>query len=83
MPEFGAHDVAGVGDAHEDAVEPGVDDAIGEGTRGVGGVEQLAVAVGRGECDLACGVDNDVAAGEFFVAVAAVHDLGVVRHEAE
>ena len=83
MPEFGAHDVAGVGDAYKDAIEPGVDDVVGEGARGVGGVEQLAVAVCCGECDLAGGVDDDVAASEFFIAVATVHDLGVVRHEAE
>ena len=63
MPQLGAHDVAGVGDAHEDAVKAGVDDALGKGAGGVGGKEQLAVAVAGGQRDLAGGVDDDVAAG--------------------
>ena len=83
MPDLGAHDVAGVGDAYEDAVEPGVDDAVGEGARGVRGVEQLAIAIGCGKRDLAGGVDDDVAASELFVAVSTVGDLGVVGNEAE
>ena len=79
VPQLGAHDVAGVGDAHEDAVKAGVDDALGKGAGGVGGKEQLAVAVAGGQCDLAGGVDDDVAAGQLLVVVVAVDDLGVVR----
>ena len=79
VPQLGAYDVAGVGDAHEDAVEVGVDDAFGKGAGGVGGKEQLAVAVAGGQRDLAGGVDDDVAAGKLLVVVVAVDDLGVVR----
>ena len=79
VPQLGAHDVAGVGDAHEDAVKAGVDDALGKGAGGVGGKEQLAVAVAGGQRDLAGGVDDDVAAGKLLVVVVAVDDLGVVR----
>ena len=79
MPQLGAHDVAGVGDAHEDAVKAGVDDALGKGAGGVGGKEQLAVAVAGGQRDLAGSVDDDVAAGKLLVVVVAVDDLGVVR----
>ena len=79
VPQLGAHDVAGVGDAHEDAVKAGVDDALGKGAGGVGGKEQLAVAVASGQRDLTGSVDNDVAAGKLLVVVIAVDDLGVVR----
>ena len=79
VPQLGAHDVAGVGDAHEDAVKAGVDDALGKGAGGVGGKEQLAVAVASGQRDLTGSVDNDVAAGQLLVVVVAVDDLGVVR----
>ena len=48
MPQFGAHDVAGVGYAHKDAVEAGVDDTFSKGAGGVGGKEQLTVAVASG-----------------------------------
>ena len=79
VPQLGAHDVAGVGDAHEDAVEAGVDDAFGKGAGGVGGKEQLTVAVTSGQRDLAGSVDDDVAAGQLLVVVVAVDDLGVIR----
>ena len=83
MPELGADHVAGVRDRDEDALKAGIDHALGKGARGIGGKEQLAVAVAGGEGHLAGGVDDDVAARELLVVVMAVHDLGVVGDEGE
>lgn len=83
VPDLGAYHVAGVGDGDEDALKAGVDDAVGKGAGGVGGKEQLAVAVARRKRHLAGGVDHDVAACELLVAVAAVDDLGVIGNKGE
>ena len=81
VPQLGAHDVAGVGDAYEDAVKAGVDDAIGERAGGIGSEEQLAIAVAGGEGHLAGGIDDHIAAGKLLVTIVDVDDFGVVRNE--
>ena len=81
MPDGRAYHVAGVCDGHPDAIEAGVDDAVGEGADGVGGAEQLAVAVACCHSHVARGVDDDVARGELLVAIAYVDDFGVEGHE--
>ena len=83
VPDGGADDVAGVGDIDEDALEAAAHDGLGEGAGRVGGVEQLAVAVGGRKRDVARAVDDDVAVGEVLVAVGAVDDARVVGHEAD
>ena len=81
VPELGAHHIAGVGDADEHALEPGVDDAIGERAGGIGSEEQLAIAVAGGEGHLAGGIDDHIAAGKLLVTIVDVDDFGVVRNE--
>ncbi len=81
MPDGGAYNVAGVGDGDPDAIEAGVDNAVCKRACRVGGAEQLAIAVACGLSHVTCGVNDDVAAGKFLVAVAHVNNLGVIRHK--
>lgn len=64
-------------------VEAGFGDRLDESLGGVRGVEQLAVAVLRRQRHLACRIDDDVAARQRSVVLAAGDDLDVVRAECQ
>ena len=83
VPDGRAHYVTGVCDGYPDAIESGIDNAVGEGAGRVGGAEQLAVTVACGHGHVACGVNDDVARGELLVPVAYIDDLCVEGNKSE